>query len=658
MTRGLLALSIIIAVGMLHSAVPADASDTDQHRLLERKSIGDRIPPLSRGAVVETKMLKPLREEKMAGPIRSLVQSWDNHVTDGRARGLFTAELRESFQPKNIFIQMRQDGTVQVHVTLKNVDDTSLSALEQFNLDIEVLSTKLNKIQGWIDIVQLDALSESPDVLRISAPKYGHTRSGSTTSEGSAILKSDHLRELGFAGEGIRVGIISDGANDWNAAQASGDLPEDGITIYGSCTKREANPVACVSRRTCNEGTAMAEIIHDLAPGAEIAVGAVGTDLEFIQRVDDLVNIFGADIVVDDIGFYGEPYFEDGDVAAAVAAATSTVLFVSSAGNSGNGHYEQDYAQSTSYTWHDFGLADGGPGDIDQEILIPPESYIVVIMQWNDPFSSPENDYDLYLFDDIPELIVASTEDQSLSGSSPIEGFCYYNPAAEEQVRYLLVDKYSGSPRRLEVFTLGAWDTWYNHPEGSIIGHPSVNEVIAVGAVNADDPGNDDIAYYSSRGPARIDFPALEVRSKPDLIGIDGVSVTGAGSFSNPFFGTSAAAPHVAAIAAQLLSVSPTVTIDHVHAALIDGALDLGPSGFDDAFGYGIVDALQSYNMLDGITPGDVNGDGIVDLIDAILTLQSMSNSGSGTIVRRADVDGDGRIGLTEALYILDDVVN
>ncbi len=77
----------------------------------------------------------------------------------------------------------------------------------------------------------------------------------------------------------------------------------------------------------------MAEIVHDIAPGAQLAVAAAGTSLEFIARVNDLANTFGADIIVDDIGFHREPYFEDGPVAQAVAAVKDQVVFISSAGN-------------------------------------------------------------------------------------------------------------------------------------------------------------------------------------------------------------------------------------------------------------------------------------------------------------------------------------
>ena len=93
-------------------------------------------------------------------------------------------------------------------------------------------------------------------------------------------------------------------------------------------------------------------------------------------------------------------------------------------------------------------------------------------------------------------------------------------------------------------------------PMGSVFGHKAVPGVIAVGAIDAGDAGHDDIEAFSSQGPSEVYFPSFESRLKPDITGIDGVAVTGAGGFPNPFFGTSAAAPHIAAIAALVLEAT------------------------------------------------------------------------------------------------------
>ena len=103
----------------------------------------------------------------------------------------------------------------------------------------------------------------------------------------------------------------------------------------------------------------MLEIVHDLAPGAQLAFSGPNTSLEMVQSVNFLANTAFAgsvaDIVVDDLGFLGQPFFEDGPIALAVAAAVANgTIYVSSAGNAGDTHYEGEYVAGAG-DFHDFG---------------------------------------------------------------------------------------------------------------------------------------------------------------------------------------------------------------------------------------------------------------------------------------------------------------
>ena len=113
----------------------------------------------------------------------------------------------------------------------------------------------------------------------------------------------------------------------------------------------------------------------------------------------------------------------------------------------------------------------------------------------------------------------------------------------------------------------------------------------------------------------------METRQKPDVAAIDGVSVTGAGGFppSSPghFHGTSAAAPHVAGVAALLKSAFPTATAGKISNALKNSAVDLGVPGTDTTFGAGRVDALEAYYYIDqngGLPLVDFDGDSKTDI--------------------------------------------
>src|SRR5262249_24462278 len=99
---------------------------------------------------------------------------------------------------------------------------------------------------------------------------------------------------------------------------------------------------------------------------------------------------------------------------------------------------------------------------------------------------------------------------------------------------------------------------------------------------------------YSSQGPCELFFPMHELRPKPEITGIDGVSVTGAAGFSNPFFGTSAAAPQMAALAALVRQANPGLSTAAEKQALQSTAVDLGAAGFDTIFGSGPPDGLAA----------------------------------------------------------------
>jgi subtilisin family serine protease len=174
-------------------------------------------------------------------------------------------------------------------------------------------------------------------------------------------------------------------------------------------------------------------------------------------------------------------------------------------------------------------------------------------------------------------------------GSSPLTG-------------KIVVTKVSGEDKKIKIIVLGQVVlSEYAVSAGSIFGHAAVSGVLATAAINADDPGHDTIADYSSQGPVEIFFPSRETRLKPDVTAIDCVSITGAGGFPVPFCGTSAAAPHVAGVAALLVGagVSPEEVIEGIKLS----AVDLGDAGFDNIFGYGRVDAFSAAQVLN-LMPG------------------------------------------------------
>ena len=444
---------------------------------------------------------------------------------------------------------------------------------------------------------------------------------GRNTSEGDAAHAADAARErFGVDGTGIGIGVLSNGIRTLADRQATGDLPPRVTVLPGQ-------------EGVDDEGTAMLEIVHDLAPGAHLYFATAFTgEARFAANIEALCDA-GADVIVDDVFYHGEGTFQDGAVARGINAAAAKGCFhVTAAGNSGSldagtaGVWEGDFAPAEGEpppgaegTVHDFG--DGANSNRIEQLGRQ------VQLKWADPLGASANDYDLYVFDGtLTELRGRSTGYQAGSGD-PYESILPYHaavgdrvvvvkglpppedPASTNEDRYLRVNTIGG---RLEHATAG-----------QIFGHFGARNAVTAGAVDARSAGGGDgvfdgsetVEIFSSDGPRRIffepdgtpitpgDFGAEggEVVAKPDLAAADGVSTATPGF--GDFHGTSAAAPHAAAIAALALQAAGgprRATMAELRAALASGALDIGAEGADRNAGAGIamapaaVEALRS----------------------------------------------------------------
>jgi hypothetical protein len=231
---------------------------------------------------------------------------------------------------------------------------------------------------------------------------------------------------------------------------------------------------------------------------------------------------------------------------------------------------------------------------------------------------------------------VASSTVTQNGDDNPLESIGVSNTGAGIVLLAWLVHKAGGSGRELELYTVGnvsMYDSQLVVPGDSIFGHAAAEGVIAVGAIDASDSGNDDIEAFSSQGPSTIytDFAnqTSTTRNSLDVAGIDGVS-TKAGVqtyFYEPFYGTSAAAPHVAAIAALLKQINPSLTPGDIVDLLNDNAVDLGAANYDAVFGHGRVDALATISAATAMPDLDDDSDtGVHDDDD----ITNLDNSAAG----------------------------
>ncbi len=580
-----------------------------------------------------------IRLKEGEGKVSSQILNTVNKIqSQGITRDKLSELRTEEFS--SALVKVNKSGAIQVYIYVDEVTDENIKSLSDLDVSIEIANKKLAIIQGWIHFYRMDEVSSLDFVIKITPPSYGTPRAGSVNTEGDEVMRSDEVRNnLGIDGSGVIVGAISDGVQNIASSQATGDLPGD---------------ICIVDPGSDDEGTALLEIIYDIAPGASLAFAGSESTLEFIQSIDNLINICNVDVIVDDLGFFGQPFFEDGSVADAVSDAINQgIVFVSAAGNDADGqHYQALYEDTNPVLdanmgnpladFHDFGIAAGDVTDIGMPLLIGPGEVVTVFLQWNDPalgdtqdnVGLSSNDYDLFLIPFtanflcvIGEDIIIGCRSFSLQDGSqdPFEVVTILNTSI---IDLLLIDvginRFSGEPRTLEMFINGPGIfTDYPTSSDSIFGHPAVPEVITVGAVPWDDPLT--VEPFSSQGPSTIFFPNFVERPKPDIVAPNRVSITGAGGFPSGspgiFPGTSASAPHVAGVAALILEADPSLTPADVKNAMTSTAIDIIPNllasvssldvnsvtrAFNNTAGFGLVDALAAVQSVLPEPPPDI----------------------------------------------------
>lgn len=519
------------------------------------------------------------------------------------------------------FVKVDDKGNVQVYVHMEESGSEDMKQLEELGFIPEIYNDELKIIQGWLPHDSIERAAELGFVKKITPPGYGYPRVGSVTSQGDAIMGSDDARDtFGIDGSGIKVGVISDGVDSLAASKMSGDLPND---------------VQVGDPGNGDEGTAILEIVHDIAPGAALAFHNGTTTLNFINAINFFRNN-GVDIIVDDLGFLSEPYFQDGSVAQAAAQAVADgIVYVSSAGNDKDAHYQALFLDSDpddgepELNPHDFGEAAGESSDIGMTIQLPANRSSTVVLQWSNPFGEASDDYDLFLLDsDTADVIDSSTDTQD-GNDDPIEIASVANNGVGTGFFDIVINKFAGEDQTLEIYFLGSGTpVEYNVPEDSVYGHPAAPGVISVGATF-----NGSVDFFSSEGPSSIFFPSvvttalgeagraaslLESRDTPTIVAPNRVSTSVPGFTS--FAGTSASAPHAAGVAALVLealgpgaeaqssgiesSIVSTKQVDEVTNIITGTADDIPPAGYDSISGFGSVNAFAAVEeALGGANP-------------------------------------------------------
>ncbi len=572
--------TLLLVVLLLSGGMPAFATGSANPDTAPKQSLGQYQGNAAKPAdLVDVKKPVGALQKLSSGLLPLADQAF---LPKGVTLGQYQAQMQElgSAKPDKAAPTGKSvNAGALAYVYVKVRESSDLSKLTSY---AKIANQKDTMAAAWVNAEKLRELAAQSWVVSVSevtAPVINKA----DTSEGVGFHKANLAHALS-TGKGVKIGIISDGANSYKNAQATGDLPSN-VTILSDVVGGD-------------EGTAMMEIVYDMAPGAQLYFHDCGDNvLAFNKAVDALVAA-GCTIICDDIGWITQPFFEDGVIASHFkeVAAKNKVLFVSSAGNAANKHYQGVYTNSAKYNnFHDF--SHGTSNTEDLYVRLNYGSIIRVVLQWKEPFDTTSlSDYDLQLYAiyEGQYYLVAESADVNANTQQPLEFIGYQNNLGSAYDFAISVKRKNAPvPKELEVYVYtGSMYTNNIVKTDSIFGHAAVPCVIACGAIDAGEPSSPPtIESFSSQGPVTT---LTGKRNKPDVCGADGVNVTGAGGFSDPFYGTSAAAPHIAAIAALVKARFPAYTPAQVTSAITRFSTDLGKLSYDTVYGHGLADACAA----------------------------------------------------------------
>jgi len=437
-----------------------------------------------------------------------------------------------------------KDGKTKAVVEISENKPELLSLLQAIGR-IDFISDKY--VQMNLDLNKLSDLVEINEVQKVRIP-YVPTQHEFQVSRGVEFVNADLVQFAGITGRGVKVAVI-DFAFDSENSKISPNIAYAKSFRLG--IDNSPLPLSGLELEQLH-GTAVAELIVDTAPNAKLFLYSIGNELEFVMALKDAIEN-KIDIITIPLGWANLPTDGTSYLSNNVnTAAKEGIIVVVPSGNFAISHWEGKYVDENSNGWHEFTVKDEGlTFNITQERIKKKIPLIVNLLWDND--NAATMDFDMLLINPSNKIVSFSANVQNAQSDTTFEQIRYIPSEAGTYSLGIIYDGSHKNPRTpIEIFSIND-ELEHYVTVGSVIVPADADNIIVTGAVNVE---SGEIEPFSSQGPTNHGYAV------PHVLAPNGVSTIAYGD--KLFYGTSAAAPYVAGIAALVLEIDPTMSLEEI----------------------------------------------------------------------------------------------